>query len=100
MEILIQLVGKEKTELTIKRNWFTGVFVYIVNGQQHLIKSALDLSAHFNLSLKKIYEFEIGVNDVHKIKIEHTRPVFLAGIRPQQYDIFIDGELYKTYNGY
>jgi hypothetical protein len=100
MEILIQLDGKEKSEFVIKRNWFTGDFVYIVNGQRHIIKSVLDLSTHFNVRLKKQYEFEIGDNEVHKIKIEHTRPLLFAGIRPQQYDIFIDGKLYKTYNGY
>ena len=100
MEILIQLSGKEKSELIIKRNWFTGSFVYILNGQRHIIKSVLDLSTHFSVRLKKQYEFEIGDIEVHKIKIEHTRPLIFAGFRPQQFDIFIDGDFYKTYNGY
>jgi hypothetical protein len=31
--------------------------------------------------------------------IEKKRKLFLAGLRPQQYRIFIDGNLVQTYEG-
>jgi len=50
-----------------------------------------------SLKLTKRYEFVVGVNERHQIAIEKTRKLFLAGLRPQQYRVFIDGQLVQTY---
>ena len=52
-----------------------------------------------SLSLTKRYEFTVGENEHHHIAIEKKRKLFLAGVRPQQYRIFIDGQLVQTYEG-
>ena len=52
-----------------------------------------------SLKLTKRYEFIVGVNEKHQVAIEKTRKVFLAGLRPQRYRVFIDGQLVQTYHG-
>ena len=53
----------------------------------------------FSLKLTKRYELVVGVNEKHHVAIEKRRKLFLAGIRPQQYRVFIDGALMQTYHG-
>ena len=50
-----------------------------------------------SLKLTKRYDLVVGVNEKHRVTIEKTRKLFLAGIRPQQYRVFIDGQLVQTY---
>jgi hypothetical protein len=52
-----------------------------------------------SLKLTKRYELSVGVNEKHHIVIEKRRKLFLAGLRPQRYRIFIDGNLAQTYEG-
>ena len=52
-----------------------------------------------SLKLTKRYELTVGINEKHHIAIEKRRKLFLAGLRPQQYRIFIDGSLAQTYEG-
>ena len=52
-----------------------------------------------SLKLTKRYELMVGVNEKHHVAIEKRRKLFLAGLRPQQYRIFIDGQLVQTYEG-
>lgn len=53
----------------------------------------------FSLKLTKRYELTVGVKEKHHVVIEKKRKLFLAGIRPQQYRVFIDGQLAQTYEG-
>jgi hypothetical protein len=41
----------------------------------------------------------VGNLELHQIAIEKKRKLFLAGLRPQRYRIFIDGQLAQTYEG-
>jgi len=100
MEINIQLGNNEITELIIRRNWFTGRFEYLENGNSNLIRSPLNPGAHINFSLKKVYEFVVGNKEQHKVKVEHIRPLLLAGLRPQKINVYINDELNKEYQGY
>ena len=52
-----------------------------------------------SLKLTKRYELMVGVNEKHHVAIEKRRKLFLAGLRPQQYRIFIDAQLVQTYEG-
>ncbi len=51
----------------------------------------------FSVSLT--YEFTVGNQERHQVVIEKKRKLFLAGLRPQRYRIFIDGTLTQTYEG-
>jgi hypothetical protein len=65
-----------------------------VDGEQ-LVKDFRMLS----LKLTKRYEFTVGKQEQHQIAIEKERKLFLAGFRPQQYRVFIDGQLVQTHEG-
>ena len=52
-----------------------------------------------SLKLTKRYDFIVGVNEKHDVAIEKRRKLVLAGLRPQQYRVFIDGQLVQTYEG-
>ncbi|MEK6334092.1 MAG: hypothetical protein AABM67_04025 [Acidobacteriota bacterium] len=53
----------------------------------------------FSLSLTKRYEFTVGQAEQHHVAIVMKRKLFLAGIRPMKYRIFIDSQLVQTYEG-
>lgn len=53
----------------------------------------------FSLKLTKRYELTVGVNERHHVVIEKKRKLFLAGARPQEFRIYIDGRLVQTYEG-
>ena len=52
-----------------------------------------------SLKLTKRYDFVVGFNEKHRVAIEKKRKLFLAGLRPQRYRVFIDGQLVQTYEG-
>lgn len=52
-----------------------------------------------SLSLTKRYDLMVGINEKHHVAIEKKRKLFLAGLRPMQYRVFIDGQLVQTYEG-
>lgn len=52
-----------------------------------------------SLKLTKRYELTIGINEKHRVAIEKKRKLFLAGMRPQRYRVFVDGQLVQTYEG-
>jgi hypothetical protein len=49
------------------------------------------------LKLTKRYELVVGVNEKHHVAIEKRRKLFPAGMRPQQYRVFVDGQLVQSY---
>lgn len=52
-----------------------------------------------SLSLVKTYEFVVGANERHAVRIEKRRKLFLAGLRNQKYRVFVDGQLIREYEG-
>jgi hypothetical protein len=52
-----------------------------------------------SLSLTKRYDLMVGINEKHHVAIEKERKLFLAGLRPMKYRIFIDAQLVQTYEG-
>ena len=84
----------EKHQVDFSFDQFIGNVEIRVDGQP-AVKDFRMLS----LKLTKRYELTVGVNEKHHIAIEKRRKLFLAGLRPQQYRIFIDGNLAQTYEG-
>jgi hypothetical protein len=52
-----------------------------------------------SLKVTKRYELTVGANEKHHVAIDKIRKLFFGGLRPQQYRIFIDGQLVQTYEG-
>jgi len=89
------MVGvSEQHRVDFSFDQFIGNLEIRVDGQP-LVKDFRMLS----LKLTKRYEFVIGTQEQHQIAIEKKRKLFLAGLRPQQYRVFIDGQLVQTYEG-
>jgi len=84
----------EQHQIDFSFDQFIGNLEIRVDGQP-LVKDFRLLS----LKLTKRYEFEVGTQERHQIAIEKKRKLFLAGFRPQQYRVFIDGQLVQTYEG-
>ena len=84
----------EQHQVDFSFDQFIGNLEIRVDGQP-LVKDFRLLS----LKLTKRYEFEVGTQERHQIAIEKKRKLFLAGFRPQQYRVFIDGQLVQTYEG-
>ena len=88
-------VGKdEQHRIDFSFDQFIGNLEIKVDGQ-----TALKDFRIFSLKLTKPYELTVGVNEKHNVMIEKKRKLFLAGVRPQQYRVFIDGQLVQTYEG-
>jgi len=89
------MVGvNEKHRVDFSFDQFMGNLEIRVDGEQ-----AVKDFRMFSLSLTKRYEFTVGVDERHNIIIEKKRKLFLAGLRPQQYRVFIDGQLVQTHEG-
>lgn len=100
MKLRFTIGENEKTELVIYRNWFTGGFFYIENGQKKSIKNALNPATHFSVKTANSYEFVIGEKEQHLITIRHTRYLLLAGFRPQLFKVFVNEKLLHEHKGY
>lgn len=57
------------------------------------------VSGQTALKLIRGWEFEVGGEEPHAIRIEKERPVILAALRPHTYRLFIDGQLTNEYRG-
>lgn len=89
------MVGvNEKHQVDFSFDQFIGNLEIRIDGQP-AVKDFRMLS----LSLTKRYEFTVGEHEKHQVAIEKKRKLFLAGLRPQQYRVFIDGNLVQTYEG-
>lgn len=96
MNIRFTIPDPQPIDVSIDRNWFTGSFTCTANGRRYEIKSALSLGTHFAISTTHNYIVEIGE---HLIEIEHSRPRFFGGLRPQRYIVKVDGEIVADETG-
>lgn len=45
----------------------------------------------YSLSTTNCYEFVVGKNEIHQVRIEKLRSAFLAGVQPQVVTAYVDG---------
>jgi len=57
------------------------------------------VSGQAALQLIRGWEFEVGGEEPHAVRIEKERPVILAALRPHTYRLFIDGQFANEYRG-
>ena len=94
MQFSFRVGVHEQHQVDFSFDQFVGNLEIKVDGQP-AVKDFRMLS----LSLTKRYEFTVGIQERHDVIIEKKRKLFLAGLRPQQYRVFIDGQLVQTYEG-
>ena len=94
MQFSFNVGVNEKHRVDFSFDQFIGNLEILVDGQ-----AAVKDFRMLSISLTKRYEFMVGIQEQHAVAIEKKRKLFLAGLRPQQYRIFIDGQLVQTYEG-
>jgi hypothetical protein len=82
---------------TLSRSWFTGKMALEINGQELNLQNPLNPATHFSVKTFKVWSVEVAN---HNITIEKERPLFMAGLRPQTYRIFVDDQLVAEQTGY
>ena len=97
MKINFTIPDVEPIDVEITRNWLTGSFKFIANGVAYEMRSPLSLGTHFSISTKHEYLVDLGG---HLVEIEHSRPRFLGGLRPQRYIVKVDGKVVADKTGF
>lgn len=100
MNIKFTIPGPESINVEIVRDSFTGRFQCFANGRAYELKSPLALGTHFNFRTVHNYRVEVPEAGKHVIEIEHRRPRFFGGLRPQRYIVKVDGNLAADETGY
>ena len=100
MRFTLEVGDNEKSKIEFSRNWFTGAMQLLVNGEQVAQQSWLAPSTHFGLTRKRRHQFVVGKDEKHQVVIEKERPLIIAGVRPQTYRVFVDGQLIHEQSGY
>jgi len=95
MKFNFEVGNREKHQITFSFNQMFGNLKITVDGET--LKRDFRLLS-FNL-IKK-YEFNVGVQERHKIVIEKERKLLLAGFRPQKYRVFVDDKLLQEHEGF
>jgi len=85
------------TLVEFRRNWFTGNTSLTTPSEKIQLQGFSDISTHFSVKLTK--SWSCTVSDL-SVVIEKRRPLLLAGIRPQHYKVFIDGNLVLEQSGF
>jgi hypothetical protein len=85
---------EEKHVVSLDYNQMVGLMSISVDNRE--VISELNM---FSFSLVKAYEFFVGVNERHAVKIEKERKLFLAGLRKQKYRVYVDGHLIREEEG-
>ncbi|WP_243346642.1 hypothetical protein [Parabacteroides sp. FAFU027] len=92
MKFTVEIGEIEKQVIFFSFNKFWGNLKISVNGKT-IIRDLRTASA----DLVKSYEFKVGVKEIHNIRIEKIRPLLFAGLRTNDYKVYVDGELYKVF---
>lgn len=94
MQFSFEVGEQEKHTVSLDFNQMIGTMRIAVDGRDVVNELRM-----FSLSLVKAYEFTVGVNERHAVRIEKHRKLFFAGLRNQKYRVFIDGQLLREYEG-
>jgi hypothetical protein len=84
MRLKFQIHG---TPVEFRRNWFTGTSVLVTSNGIVRLQRASNPLTHISFKLTRTWVATVGGAEV---RIQKTRPLFLAGLRPQRYEIFVD----------
>jgi len=92
MKFTVKIGENEKQEIFFSFNKFWGNLKISVNG-----KTIIRDIRIFSVDLVKPYEFKVGEKEIHNIRIEKIRPLLLAGLRTNDYKVYVDGEFHKVF---
>src|SRR5690606_2998051 len=100
MNTTFTLGDTEKIEVKLKRNQFTGKFIYSENGAIKVLRSPIDKTTHLPLGNVAYYYFTVGQDEKFDIRVIHSWPDHFPAFKPQKYELYINGEYFKTIESY
>jgi hypothetical protein len=86
VELVFQVGQVERHQVTFKFNKFWGLLSITVDGRK-----VVNTMRVGSISLVKTYDFVVGVEERHQVRIEKHREQLFAGFRPQKIFAFVDG---------
>ncbi|MCR8636598.1 hypothetical protein [Paenibacillus radicis (ex Xue et al. 2023)] len=95
MKFSFEVGVKEKHIVEFKFNQIIGNLSISIDQQRRVTDFRM-----FSLSLIKTYEFKVGKQEMHDVRIEKERKLLLAGFRKSKYKVFIDEVLSYEYEGW
>ncbi|MDO3411234.1 hypothetical protein QWJ34_15825 [Saccharibacillus sp. CPCC 101409] len=94
MKFSFEIGYREKHVVEFEFNQIVGNLSIKVDGREEMS----DFQT-MSFSLVKTYEFEVGYEERHWIKIDKIRKLLLAGFRKTKYEVYVDGTFFKEYEG-
>jgi hypothetical protein len=79
------------------RGWFLGGMKLVTPSETVWLQRPLQFSTHFSPRLNRSWQQTIAG---HQVRVEKARPLLVAGLRPQSYRVFVDGELVADAQGF
>ena len=96
MEFEFEVGQSDKHKIQFSRNRHTARINILVDNEEVASKNPLNPATHISFKLTQRFEFKVGSRENHVIRIEHIRPLLVAGFRKHRYRIFIDEVFYKN----
>ena len=81
----------------LKRGWFLGGMKIETANKVVWLQHPASLGTHFSFRLAQAWVRSIGG---HLVRVEKVRPLLVAGARPQEFRVFVDGHLVAGADGY
>ncbi|WP_339734664.1 hypothetical protein [uncultured Gimesia sp.] len=100
MQFSIDIGDEQKSAIEFKRNWFSGRTTVIIEGKEQTLKDPYAISTHVDLEFTKRWEFLVQNPMLPKVVIEQIRPFWFGGLRPHQYNVYVDDSLVLEKCGY
>lgn len=79
------------------RGWFLGGMKLVTPSESLWLQHPLLPSTHFSFCRTRCWERHVAG---HQVRVEKVRPLLAAGVRPQSYRVFVDGELVAHAHGF
>lgn len=81
----------------LKRGWFLGGVKIETPNEVVWLQHPAQFGTHFSFQLEQAWDRSVGG---HSVRVEKVRPLLMAGVRPQTFRIYVDGNLVAGASGY
>jgi len=100
MRFAFKLGDIETARVEFYRNPWVGTMRITADGRHVVFVDPTRLTTHFDFKWVKRYTFVVGQGERHEVTIEHERPVWMGGLKPNTYRVFVDGQMTEMHQGY
>jgi hypothetical protein len=87
----------ENVSVKLVRGWFLGGMKLVTPSESVWLQHPFQPSTHFSFRRERFWQRNISG---HQVRVEKIRPLLAAGVRPQNYRVFVDGELVASTHGF